>query len=474
MNQSSSLVPLGQVAWTRQQLLAQPGLPFAAHLPADTIHRAVRAAGRCFRRRLFTPAVTLWTFLSQVFDPDHSCRAAVARLLAWRVAAGLPPCAPDTGAYCRARRRLPEAALRELTRQAGRQLHEQAPPAWLWKGRPVKVADGSGLSMPDTSANQKAYPQPKNLRAGVGFPLLRLVVVFSLTVGTVLDAALGRFQGKGHGEGSLFRTLTDVLQRGDVLLGDRLYASYWEIARAQQCGADVVARLPAGRQPPRFRGRGHATANQPLCWLKPPRPSWMSRADYRALPERLRLRAVRVDVRQRGFRTRQLVLVTTLRDAHSYTRADLAALYRRRWAAELNLRSLKQTLQLDILRGQTPEVVRKEVWAHLLVYTIIRAVMAQAAAAAGVRPEELSFAGALQALNAFLPHLRAADSETAVARLWVALLGALGRERVGNRPDRVEPRAVKRRPKNHPRLTEPRAAARRRRKKDGRRVGKKR
>jgi hypothetical protein len=200
----------------------------------------------------------------------------------------------------------------------------------------------------------------------------------------------------------------------------------------------------------------------------------MTRRDYRALPGRLRLRAVRVDVRRRGFRTRRLVVVTTLRDAGAYPREDLAELYRRRWAAELNLRSLKQTLQMDILRGRTPAVVRQEVWAHLLVYNLLRAVMAQAAAAAGVRPEELSFAAALQALNAFLPHLRAAASEAAAARLWVALLAALGQERVGNRPDRVEPRAVKRRPKNHARLTEPRAEARRRLRKEGKPAGKKR
>jgi hypothetical protein len=473
MSQSTTLVPLGQVAWARQQLLAQPGLTFAAHLPADAIHRAVRATGRCFRRRLFTPAVTLWTFLSQVFDPDHSCRAAVARLLAWRAAAGLRPCSPDTGAYCRARRRLPEAALRELTRQTGRQPLGRAPAAWLWKGRPVKVADGSGLSMPDTPANQKAYPQPRHVAAGVGFPLLRVVVVFSLAVGTVLDAAVGRFQGKGHGEASLFRTLAGVLRRGDVLLGDRLYASYWEIARAQQCGADVVSRLSASREPPRFRGK-HSVANRRLCWLKPQRPWWMAKGDYRALPGQLRLRAVRVDVRRRGFRTRRLVVVTTLRDVHTYPREDLAELYRRRWAAELNLRSLKQTLRMDVLRGQTPAVVRKEVWAHLLVYNLIRAVMAQAAAAVGVRPEELSFAGALQALNAFVPHLRAAEGEAAVTRLWLTLLWALGQERVGQRPDRVEPRAVKRRPKNHARLTEPRAEARRRLKREGKPAGKKR
>jgi hypothetical protein len=185
---------------TRQELRHPHGLPFAEHLPQGLIHRTARRLGVGFRERIFTPAVTLWTFLSQVLDHDHSCRQAVARLLAFRSARGLRPCSPNTGAYCKARQRLPEALLQELTRSTGRRVAAQAPAAWRWKGWPVKVVDGTGLSMSDTPANQQAYPKSQNLPAGVGFPLLRLVVVFSLAVGTVLEAALGRRSGVGHGE----------------------------------------------------------------------------------------------------------------------------------------------------------------------------------------------------------------------------------------------------------------------------------
>ena len=253
-----------------------------------------------------------------------------------------------------------------------------------------------------------------------------------------------------------------MLERGDVLLADRLFATFWEVARAWTKGVDIVMRMHAGRTPVWFRGRGHSKGNRRVWWRKPPRPDWLTSADSDALPEWLCLRAVRVDVRQRGFRTRQLVLVTTLIDAVAVSGDDLAALYRRRWQAELNLRSLKETLQMDVLRCQTPEMVRKEVWAHLLVYNIVRAVMAQAAVVAGVRPDEVSFSGALQALNAFLPSLRAAATAAEAARRWQVLLEAIGSHRVGNRPDRYEPRAKKRRPKRYPRLKEPRAAARRR------------
>jgi hypothetical protein len=297
MNHSTSLVPTRPAFAVRRQLQAEPGLPFATHLPAEEVHSCCLSLGHFFRKRVFSPAVTLWTFLSQVLDPDHSCRQAVARLNAHRVGCGLPPCAPDNGGYCKARKRLPEQLLADLTRATGRRLQDQTAPAWLWKGRHVKVVDGTGLSMPDTPANQRAYPKSKKLSPGVGFPLLRLVVVFNLAVGTVLDAAMGRFEGKGSGEVSLFRSLANLLQRGDVLLADRLYATFWEMAQVLAVGADAVMRMHAGRTAVWFRGRGHSTANRRVWWHKPQRPEWMTQAEYDQIPDKIRLRALRVDVR---------------------------------------------------------------------------------------------------------------------------------------------------------------------------------
>jgi hypothetical protein len=472
MSQSKSLLPLRPAFAARQQLRHAHGLPFAEHLPTDLVHRTARRLGLAFRQRVYTPAVTLWTFLSQVLDHDHSCRQAVARLLAFRSSRGLRPCSPDTGAYCKARGRLPEELLRELTRDTGRRVAEQAPADWRWKGRPVKVVDGSGLSMPDTPANREAFPKPKNLPAGVGFPLLRLVVVFSLAAGTALEAALGRRCGPGTGEQSLFRSLGEQFRPGDVVLADRLYGDFFTLARARARGIDVVTRPAAGREAVRFHGR--RAGNVPVCWVKPPRPDWTGRHEYDRLPRYLRLRAVRVRVRQPGFRTRRLVLVTTLTDAAAVTGADLADLYRRRWQAELHLRSLKQGLQMDILRGHSPAMVRKEVWAHLLVYNLVRLIVVQAALAAGVRADAVSFTGALQTVNAFLPAMRAARTAADAQALWEVLLWAVGRHRVGRRPDRYEPRAVKRRPKNYPRLSQPREAARRRLRRRAKRVQRKR
>jgi hypothetical protein len=422
------------------------------------VEQALREEGVSWREKVFTPALTLWTFLGQVLSPDGSCRAAVARLLAWLVAAGDRPCALYTGAYGKARRRLPAALLVRLARETGRALHDAAPAGWRWLGRRVKVVDGTTVSMPDTPANQDAYPQNPAQAAGIGFPLARLVVVFSLACGSVVDAALGRYQGKETGENSLLRGLDDALEAGDVVLGDRYFGGYFDLALWRRRGIDAVVRLHQLRHADFRRGVRRGPGDHVALWPKPARPDWLDEETYRALPPWLFVREVRVRVAQRGFRTRELIVVTTLLDA-AVTRDDLAALYRRRWQAELNLRSLKVELGMDVLRCQSPELVGKEVWAHLLAYNLIRTVLAQAAQEHGVCPWELSFTGAVQTVSAFAERLVVAAAATAaawIARLWQAIAS----QTVGNRPDRVEPRARKRRPKHYPFLSQPRQEAR--------------
>jgi putative transposase len=462
MNHPASDALARQVANTCRDLVAQPGLPLAEHLPEQQILDTFDEVGGTCRERVYTPATTLWALIHQCLDADPSCEQAVDRLLAHRAARGLPDCSGDTGAYCKARARMPEALPHELVRRTGRAPMDKAEGPWLWKGRHVKVVDGTGLSMPDTPENQEEYPQPAEVPAGIGFPLLRLVVVFSLAVGTVLDAAMARWSGKKTGEVSLFRTLDDVLGAGDVLLADRLYANFWDVARARARGADVVVRQHAGRRPVKFRGRGDGSGSRRVGWRKPARPAWMTPEEYETCPDWIKMRVLRVPVRQRGFRTKCVVVETTLLDGQAYPTEDLAELYRRRWQAELNLRSLKTILQMDVLRGKSPGVVRKEVWAHLLAYNLMRALMARAAVRVGVRPDELSFTGALHALNAFLPKLQGAGTAEEAERLWGRLLALIGRRRVGDRPGRYEPRKVKRRPKGHAWLTRPRAEERRR------------
>jgi hypothetical protein len=397
----------------------------------------------------------LWAFLTQVVSPDGSCRAAVARVLARLVAQRRPPGTPKTGPYCKARRRLPESLLRRLTRETGRAVPDGAPADWRWHGRRVKVVDGTTVSMPDTPANQRDYPQSPSQAPGLGFPIGRLVVVFCLACGTVLEAALGRYQGKRGGENALLRTLADSFEPGDVLLGDRYYGGWFDLALWHQRDVDAVVRLHQLRRADFRRGRRLGRRDHVVAWPKPPRPDWMDGPTYAGLPEELEVREVAVRVGQKGFRTRRLVVVTTLLDAAAFPPRELAALYRARWHAELDLRSLKITLGMEVLRCKSPSMVRKEVWAHLLAYNLIRSVMARAALDLGAPPRELSFKGAVQAVAAFAERLLDADGRTTEDLLeWLLLVVAC--HQVGDRPDRLEPRARKRRPKDYPHLHRPR------------------
>jgi hypothetical protein len=421
-------------------------LYFAALLEEQHIREAMGAASSLWQGWIYTPAVTIWVFLSQCVSADHSCREAVARLLAWRVAEGQNPCAADTGAYCTARDQLPEEACCELVRRAGRDVETQAPREWLWHGRHVRVVDGTTITMPDTPANQAVYPQQKNQKPGCGLPILRLLVLFSLSVGTVLDAAIAPYQGKQTGENSLFRTLHDQLSEGDVVLADRYFSGWFDIALLLVRGVDVVVRKHQLRDTD-FRQGIRLGANDHLVrWGKPQRPEWMSREQYASLPGELVLREVRVRVTQRGFRPRVVLVVSTLVDAAEFTKHELSQLYRRRWQAELHLRSLKIVLQMDHLRCKEPHRVRNELQMHLLAYNLIRRVMVLAALHAHRPPWQISFKGALQTLVSFLPLLVARmDLDAGLA----ALLNAIASHEVDNRPDRYEPRRVKRRPKNY-------------------------
>jgi putative transposase len=421
-------------------------LYFAALLSQDRIQKAFGTARWLWQGWIYTPAVTVWVFLSQCLSPDHSCRDAVARLVAWRVARGQKPCSAETGAYCTARNDLPEKALHTLVSDTGKQIEDQSPEAWLWHRRRVRAVDGSTVTMPGTPANQAAYPQQKSQKPGCGFPIARILVIFSLSVGTVLEATIGKYKGKQTGENSLFRELYPTLAEGDVVLADRYFSGWFDIALLRQRGVDMVVRKHQLRHTDFRTGKRLGREDHLVVWSRPQRPPWMSVEQYLALPATLTLREVRIRVTQPGMRTKSLVVVTTLLDAQEYPADEIALLYRRRWQAELHLRSIKTVLQMDHLRCKTPERVRNEFYMHLLGYNLIRGVMAAAAQQAGKCPWEISFKGTLQTLSQFLPLLLAGVTTEA----WCeALLTSVGTHIVGDRPDRFEPRRVKRRPKHY-------------------------
>jgi hypothetical protein len=449
-----------QVEFLRRQFLQDGRLPFADVLSADLVGRALAAVGTAWYDRVYTPLVTLWVFLGQVLSPDPSCRAAVARLNAHRAARGQRPCSARTGAYCQARQRLPERLVAEVARRTGRALDAGADPKWRWKGRRVYVYDGSHASMPDTPANQAEYPQPDTQKPGLGFPLARLAAVFSLASGAILDLAVGRYAGKGQSELGLLRSVWGLFRPGDIVLGDRLMCAWAEMVMLKQRGVDCVCRLSSHRTADFRRGKRLGKGDHVVEWPKPPKPRSADRAAYDALPGSLTVREVRVRVAQAGFRSRSIVVVTTLLDAGAVTADELGHLDRGRWNAELDLRSLKRTLPMDVLRCKTPDLVRKEIWAHVLAYNLIRAVMAQAAVRRGVEPRAISFKGAVQTLLAFQPAIAMAGG--ADPALYRRVLDAVAAHRVGDRPDRFEPRLRKRRPKHYAFLRQPRGEVKRR------------
>lgn len=431
----------------------QGDLYFAGLLPEDRILEAFGKARWLWQGWVYTPAVTIWVFLTQCLSADHSCREAVAGLIAWRLARGQKACSANTGAYCTARDEIPEEACVQLMRETGRKADEEAPPEWRWLGHRVLDVDGSTGTMPDTPANQAEYPQMASQKRGCGFPIARFVVVFSLAVGTVLEAALGKYQGKQTGENSLFRTLHPMLEEDDVVLADRYFSGWFDMALIRRRGAHVVVHKHQLRPTDFRKGQRLGSDDQLVCWQKPQRPSWMSAAEYAALPDSLTLREVRVWVTQKGFRTKVIVVVTTLLDPEKYPAEEIAKLYRRRWDAELNLRSLKVVLQMDHLRCLTPHRVRNEFYMHLTAYNLIRQTLAIAAARAGVEPWNISFKGTVQTLVKLLPLLATKLSTDAWCEV---LLDAIAAHVVGNRPDRVEPRLKKRRPKPYKKLLKPR------------------
>jgi len=447
-----------QTSFLRRQFLQDGDLPFTDVLSEGVVEQAVTAIEVRWLDRIYSPLVTLWVFLGQALSADSSCRAAVARLIAHRLSRGQRPCSSETGAYCQARKRLPEEFFAETARQTGRALQANVNLEWLWKGRRVYAYDGATVTMPDTPENQAAYPQPVIQRPGLGFPMARLAAVFSLACGAVVDLGIRRYAGKGQSELGMLRTLMNVFQPGDVMLGDRMMCAWTEMVMLKQRGVDCVCRFKKNRTADFRRGLRLGPGDHIVVWPKPPKPRTIDRKAYAALPDSLTVRECRVRVEQPGFRIHNLVIATTLLDADEFTRDDLAELYRARWHAELDLRSLKQTLQMDMLRCKTPELVRKEIWTHILAYNLIRTIMAQAATMHGVEPRTISFKGAIQTLQAFQPVIAIQGQRDAALRrrLYEQLLDAVAVHRVADRPGRFEPRRRKQPHRKHEYLNVPR------------------
>ena len=400
------------------------------------------------RERLSPPTVTLSMFMMQALNEDGSCQKAVAGWAAQRTAEGLGVKSVNTGAYCKARQRLPVEMVSALTRHTAQLLSSHALAGWRWRGRTVKWVDGTGISMPDTPENQARYPQPTTQAPGVGFPLARLVGVICLSTGALIDAAIGPHAGKETGELGLLRRLESAFLPGDVMRADALYCSFFLIATLQRAGVDVLFAQQGSRITDFRCGEKLGTRDHRVSWPKPKvRPDWMRQQDYVAFPAQLTLREVQVGGK---------ILVTTMLEPREVNKAELSDLYVMRWSVEWDLRNIKTTLGMDILSCNTPQMNEKEAWVHLLAYNLIRLLMAQAATNAAVHPRQLSFKHTVQMWTSFLSRRLCSNRNGDIAVLFTLI----AQVRVGNRPGRIEPRARKRRPKPYPWLKVPRAQAR--------------
>lgn len=388
-------------------------------------------------------------FVAQVLDTDHSCQKAVNDAAIRRQANGLTPCSTATGAYCRARKRMPLSLASGLAKWTGSRMSTEVPRAWHWRGRPVRLVDGTALSLPDTQPNQSMYPQSSNQKPGLGFPLCRLVGLLCLGSGALLDVALGKMKGKSADERSLLRTLLHNLKAGDVLLGDALFGTYFLLCDLQARQVDAVFEQHGARRRTTDFTTGQSLGERDhLVVLTKPKvkPDWMAEEDYESAPETLTIRELHAGGK---------LLITTLLCPRKVPKSALKDLYRNRWQVELDFRNLKVTMGMDRLRSRSPEMAEKEIWVYLLAYNLIRQAMVQAAALANVVPRQLSFKHSLQVLQAG----RSYQQQEAVPVGALELYVLIAQRQIGKRPGRIEPRAVKRRSKPYPMLTKPRKIA---------------
>ena len=434
----------------RAQVSGTDAHTFFNLLTAPELLGEVEALLPAHRERLFPPTETLSMFLAQALNTDRSCQKVVNASALNRVANCLPRCSTYTGAYCRARQRLPTPMVSTLARVIGQQMTALAPPSWHWRNRPVRLVDGTTVTLPDTPANQAVYPQSHNQKPGLGFPLCRMVGIICLGSGALLNVATSAYQGKGSDEQSLLRSMLDTLEQGSVLVGDAFYATYFLLCTLRERGIDAVFEQHGSRQRTTDFRRGHRLGQRDhLIVLQKPtiQPGWMSDAAYEHAPESLMVRELRA-----GGKT----LVTTLLCPKQTSKEDLKSLYRDRWHIELDLRNIKTTLGMERLSCLHPDMVIKEMWVYLLAYNLIRLLMAQAACFMHRLPRQISFKHTVQ-IGIALPQYRDlilhADKRCILFQL-------IAQQRVGDRPHRIEPRAIKRRPKTYPLLTQPRHIAR--------------
>ncbi len=444
--------------------LLPAGLPFSKLLSAERIARIfARHNGLFGTHGVYSTAIMVWSFLGQVLrdGKESSCQSAVARVIAYCKLTGKAAPTADTRNFCRARAKLSVPALRELSGEIASELEDVAEENWLWKGRHAKLIDGFTFTMPDTECNQAVFPQQNAQATGCGLPIARAVAILSLATACVLDVAIGPYKGKQTGETALLRTLFRSLKQGDVAIFDRYYCSFMMIASLLRQGTDVCARLHHKRQPDFRRGKRLGKYDHLVTWTRPKlRPTWMDKATFAQIPETILLREIRYNVVEKGKRTQSMTVVTTLIE-EELTKEEIAELYGFRWNVELDLRCIKETLNLGHLRCKSPAMIRCELWTTMLGYNLIRTTAAGAVLLHNKRPRQISFTTVCQFILAawMLTACRQYNLQS-LREMCRTMANQIATCEVGNRPGRIEPRVIKRRRGTYPLMQLPRQVLR--------------
>lgn len=395
-----------------------------------------------FRARTYTPLKTLYTNILEVLSSDKSSKNAVAGVNVGRLVSEKTPVSPNTGSYVKAKQRLEEEPIHELVKSVGCSPLKKVPKSWLAYGRDVKLFDGTILTLQDTKANNEQYPKHSNKKDAVGYPQIRLLAVFSLITGSIIDYALDATKGKGTGEVTLLRSILDCINEGDIAIGDALFCNFFLIHDLMEKKVDAIVPGHIQRCYDFNEGTILGKKDHITQWNKPRRPKWMSKEAYKKYPKTIQIRE---------FEVNGVVYTTTFMDASLYPKEELYTLYKRRWDVELHLRSLKTHMKMDKLSSITPSMVRKEIGVHLLAYNIIRELMVDGGIKGNALPTRISFKGTLQLLNQFTPHFISIPKDKKAA-LYSQMLTLIVKNKVGKRPGRVEPRAIRKRSQSFPTL----------------------
>lgn len=436
INQSGTIL---QIINKKQFLLEEKNDDLLKVLTSEESQRIINGVGE-FRNRIYTPLKTIYMFIKQVLSSDKSCKNALSGLIAERLLDDKKPLSTNTGAYTKARNRLPEETVHSLVKSIGSSSIKKVSSCWKPYGRELKVFDGTTITLPDTKANNIVYPKHSNTNKDVGLPQLRLVAVLSLITGGVVDYALGAIKGKGTGEISLLRSILACINENDIVVGDRLYCNFFLTHDLIKKKVDVIFPGHAQRRYDFRQGKRLGKKDHITLWKKPRRPNWMSEETYKEYPNEIQIRE---------FKVNGVVYVSTFLDASTHPKKELHALYKRRWEVELHLNSIKTVMGMNRLTCKTPEMVRKEIGIHFLAYNIIRDLIVDACIDHDALPWQISFKATLQLLNQFTPRFSSLNKKKR-ADLYIKMLWLIVKNKVGNRPGRVEPRAVRQIPRTFP------------------------